>query len=196
MRKIALGARSRGCRSFLRNNGIGIRAFSFRDAPISVNYIGPGITTQGGNGIGIAALSGGGNINVTSSGPITTSGSGAIGILADSTNLVARFPSELRATPVFNGTPTGTGAGECDECLDHGTVQHRDRRERGPRRDGQHCARRIGQWQLRGECRIILGQLPLVDVGGGARCRTRNVVLFENESAVRPTNRKCGLSRL
>jgi hypothetical protein len=108
MRKIALGARSRGCRSFLRNNGIGIRAFSFRDAPISVNYIGPGITTQGGNGIGIAALSGGGNINVTSSGPITTSGSGAIGILADSTNLVARFPSEFRATPVFNGTPTGT----------------------------------------------------------------------------------------
>ncbi len=44
----------------LRRNGCGIRAFSFLDAPIIVDYIGPGITTQGGNGIGIAALSGGG----------------------------------------------------------------------------------------------------------------------------------------
>ena len=66
------------------------------------------ITTQGGNSIGIAALSGGGSINVTSLGPITTSGSGAIGIFADATNLVAKFPSEFRATPVFTGTPTGT----------------------------------------------------------------------------------------
>ena len=72
----------------LRNDGLGIRAFSFADAPILVNYTGPGITTQGGNGIGIAALSGGGNINVTSSGPITTSGSGAFGILADSGNIL------------------------------------------------------------------------------------------------------------
>ena len=73
-----------------------------------VNYTGPGITTQGGNGIGIAALSGGGSINMTSSGPITTSGSGAIGIFADSTNLAARFPSEFRTTPVFTAAPTGT----------------------------------------------------------------------------------------
>ena len=92
----------------LRNNGYGIRAFSFLDAPISVNYTGPGITTFGGNGMGIVALSGGGSINVTSSGPITTHGSGAVGIFADSTNLIARAPSEFRATPVFNATPTGT----------------------------------------------------------------------------------------
>ena len=69
----------------IRNNGIGIRAFSYLDAPILVNYTGPGITTQGGNSIGIAALSGGGNINVTSFGPITTSGASSIGIFADST---------------------------------------------------------------------------------------------------------------
>ena len=93
----------------LRNNGFGIRAMSFVDAPISVNYTGPGITTEGGNGIGIVALSGGGSINVTSSGPITTNGSGAVGIFADSTNLVASSPSEFRpTTPVFTGAPTGT----------------------------------------------------------------------------------------
>jgi hypothetical protein len=93
----------------IRNNGIGIRASSFGDAPITVTLTENGsITTQGGNGIGIAALSGGGSINVTSFGPITTSGSGAIGIFADATNLVARFPSEFRPTPVFTGTPTGT----------------------------------------------------------------------------------------
>ena len=58
--------------------------------------------------MGIVALSGGGSINVTSSGPITTHGSGAVGIFADSTNLVARSPSEFRPTPVFTATPTGT----------------------------------------------------------------------------------------
>ncbi len=63
---------------------IGIRAFSFQDAPITVTLTKEGsITTFGGNGIGIAALSGGGSINVTSLGPITTNGSGAIGIFAD-----------------------------------------------------------------------------------------------------------------
>ncbi|MGO4677868.1 autotransporter outer membrane beta-barrel domain-containing protein [Bosea sp. 2YAB26] len=92
----------------LRNNGYGIRAFSFLDAPISVNYTGPGITTFGGNGMGIVALSGGGSVNVTSSGPITTHGSGAVGIFVDSTNLVASSPSEFRPTPVFTGVPTGT----------------------------------------------------------------------------------------
>ena len=65
---------------------VGIRANnSGTDAPISVNYTGPGITTVGGNGIGILALSGSGSINVNSSGPInTTNGSNAIGIFADS----------------------------------------------------------------------------------------------------------------
>ena len=93
----------------LRNNGYGIRAFSFQDAPITVTLTEKGsITTFGGNGMGIVALSGGGSINVTSSGPITTHGSGAVGIFADSTNLIARAPSEFRATPVFNAAPTGT----------------------------------------------------------------------------------------
>ena len=55
------------------------------NAPIFVTYTGPGITTVGGNGIGIFALSGSGNITVNSSGPInTTDGSNAIGIFADS----------------------------------------------------------------------------------------------------------------
>ena len=92
----------------LRRNGFGIRAFSFLDAPILVDYIGPGITTQGGNGIGIAALSGGGGIAINSSGPITTTGSGAFGIFANNSNLSASFPSEFKATPVFNGVPIGT----------------------------------------------------------------------------------------
>jgi autotransporter family porin len=62
----------------------GIVAFGFRDAPITINYTGLGITTQGGNGSGIYALSAGGNITINSSGPInTTDGSNAIGILAD-----------------------------------------------------------------------------------------------------------------
>src|SRR5262245_38737781 len=71
----------------LRNLGIGIRAFSFGDAPISVNLLSPGsILTQGGGGIGIAAVSlGGGSITVDSSAPITTQGPEAHGIWASST---------------------------------------------------------------------------------------------------------------
>ena len=57
-----------------------------------VNYTGPGITTAGGGGIGILALAnnGGGpginsgGVTVASSGPITTSGVEALGIVADS----------------------------------------------------------------------------------------------------------------
>jgi hypothetical protein len=63
----------------------GIRAENYGDAPISVTYTGLGITTQGMNGVGIGAGAyGGGSINVSSSGPIATNGSGAIGILAQS----------------------------------------------------------------------------------------------------------------
>jgi hypothetical protein len=69
----------------------GIFAWSRRDAPILVNYTGPGITTKGGNGSGIYALSGGGTITVNSSGPIdTTDGSNAIGIFADSSGASGR----------------------------------------------------------------------------------------------------------
>ena len=57
-----------------------------------MNYNGPGITTEGGQGFGILALArnGGGpginsgGITVASSGPITTSGAEALGIVADS----------------------------------------------------------------------------------------------------------------
>jgi hypothetical protein len=73
----------------LRNDGLGIRAFSFADAPISVSLLSPGsIKTEGGNGIGIVAASVGGSIAVNSSGPITTTGPGAFGILADSGNIL------------------------------------------------------------------------------------------------------------
>src|SRR5262249_36556184 len=58
---------------------------------------GPGITTSGGNGTGITALSSGsGNITVNSSGPInTTTGSNAVGILADSSGTILRRGPEL-----------------------------------------------------------------------------------------------------
>ena len=76
-------------------NPVGIRALSKATAdaaPILVNYTGPGITTEGGGGIGILALArnGGGpginsgGVTVASSGPITTSGAEALGIVADS----------------------------------------------------------------------------------------------------------------
>jgi hypothetical protein len=79
-------------------NPVGIRALSKAvadAAPIFVNYTGPGITTAGGGGIGILALArnGGGpginsgGVTVASSGPITTSGAEAIGIVADSGTL-------------------------------------------------------------------------------------------------------------
>src|SRR5215831_18892501 len=65
------------------NLPVGIRANnSGTNAPIVVNYTGPGITTVGGNGVGILATSGSGSINVTSSGPITSTGEFSSGIVA------------------------------------------------------------------------------------------------------------------
>ena len=73
----------------LRNDGLGIRAFSFADAPISVSLLSPGsIKTEGGNGIGIAAASINGSVVVYSSGPSAAVGRGAIGILADGNNIL------------------------------------------------------------------------------------------------------------
>ena len=57
-----------------------------------MTYAGPGIVTQGGMGDGIATVSGSGSIGVDSSGPITTSGPGALGILADSGTIVNQTP--------------------------------------------------------------------------------------------------------
>ena len=57
---------------------------SIVDAPIFVTYTGPGITTAGERANGINGLSGSGSVNVISTGPITTNGFRAFGILADS----------------------------------------------------------------------------------------------------------------
>jgi hypothetical protein len=77
----------------------GIFAWSRGDAPILVNYTGLGITTNGGNGSGIFALSSGGTITINSSGPInTTDGSNAIGIFADSA-VVTSARAKLVANP-------------------------------------------------------------------------------------------------
>jgi outer membrane autotransporter protein len=84
----------------LTNNGAAIRALSFQDAPISVTYTGPGITTQCGSCIGILPLSGSGAITVKSLGPIITNGAGAIGIRADSGTLI---------NSLFGGAAPGPG---------------------------------------------------------------------------------------
>jgi hypothetical protein len=73
-------------------NPTGIRAASFADAPIIVTLTQDGsITTKGGGGVGIQALSGSGKITVNSFGPInTTDGFNAVGILADSGTTIGR----------------------------------------------------------------------------------------------------------
>ena len=96
---------------------VGIKAFSGADAPIFVNYTGPGITIAGGSGggsAGIAGLSGSGSVNVTSTGPITTNGPGAFGILADSGSIAARTTittapgaEPIVVTPSVSGAPGG-----------------------------------------------------------------------------------------
>jgi outer membrane autotransporter protein len=95
------------------NNPVGIRTIGYADAPTTVTYTGPGITTQGGGGAGIAALSGSGSITVNATGPIdTTNGSNAVGILADSGTILARNNGQLTDTqtihsPVPFSTTTG-----------------------------------------------------------------------------------------
>ena len=108
--------------SSLTNDPVGIRALSRATAdaaPIFVNYTGPGITTEGAQGFGILALArnGGGpginsgGVTVTSSGPITTSGAEALGIVADSGTIY----NATRSPPVSPGpggniTVTASGA--------------------------------------------------------------------------------------
>ena len=73
----------------LRNDGLGIRAFSFSDAPISVSLTSQGsITDPGRKRHRHRSLSSSGSVAVNSSGPITTTNSGAFGILADSGNIL------------------------------------------------------------------------------------------------------------
>ena len=98
-------------------NPIGIRAISRADAPILVNYTGPGITTEGGGGIGVLAIAnnGGAGINsggvtVTSTGPITTSGVEALGIVADSGTIYNVTHSRPDLGPGGNVTVTSSGA--------------------------------------------------------------------------------------
>jgi len=99
----------------------GIRALSFADAPITINYTGPSITTQGAGGTGINALSGGGSITVNASGRInTTNGSNAVGILADSGAILGRSSGLITDTNTI--TPRHTvrrddrvGAGQYEQ---------------------------------------------------------------------------------
>ena len=108
---------------------VGIRANnSGSKAPISINYTGPGITTQGGNGIGILAQSGGGSIDINSSGPITTNGYGAHGVVADLGGSV-QIGGQRDHKGEFSTAINATG-------------------ER--KRDGQCRARRIGDGRLAG----------------------------------------------
>ncbi|MGB8488798.1 MAG: hypothetical protein WCD67_21220, partial [Xanthobacteraceae bacterium] len=103
--------------SSIFGNPVGIRTLSRADAPITVNYTGPGITTEGGGGIGILALvnngGGGGNsggVTVASSGPITTSGVEALGIVADSGTIYNATHSRPDLGPGGNVTVTSSGA--------------------------------------------------------------------------------------
>ena len=96
------------------NNPVGIRTISYADAPTTVTYTGPGITTHGGGGAGIQALSVSGSITVNSFGPIdTTNGSNAVGILADTDGaILSRNNGSLTDTqtihsPVLFTTATG-----------------------------------------------------------------------------------------
>ena len=102
----------------LRNDGIGIRASSFVDAPIFVDLHGPGsILTEGAGGDGIAAFSTGtdassGNINVSTSGTtntIKTFGPDAFGINVDSGTILN--VQELGSLPGPGGNITITASG-------------------------------------------------------------------------------------
>ncbi|WP_445216789.1 autotransporter outer membrane beta-barrel domain-containing protein [Bradyrhizobium sp. Pa8] len=95
------------------NNPVGIRTISYADAPTTLTYTGPGITTQGGGGAGIMALSGSGSIAVNASGPInTTNGSNAVGILADSGTILARNNGQLTDTQTIHSpVPFSTTSG-------------------------------------------------------------------------------------
>ena len=112
---------SRAPDSSLTNDPIGIRALSRSaadSAPIFVNYTGPGITTEGGQGFGILALArnGGGpginsgGITIASSGPITTSGAEALGIVADS-GTIRNATQGAPPGPGGNIMVTASGAG-------------------------------------------------------------------------------------
>ncbi len=112
-------------------NPVGIRALSRAvtdSAPIFVNYTGPGITTEGGGGIGILALAnnGGGpginsgGVTVASSGPITTSGAEAIGIVADSGTIYNATHSRPELGPGGNVTVTASGAISTQGAEAHG----------------------------------------------------------------------------
>ena len=143
--------------SFL-NNPVALRSIARVDAPISVTYTGPGITTSGGGGIGILAYSNGpasssafggsGSVTINSSGPITTNGTGALGIVADSGKLRNELERETFTTRWrHHGHGVGRDldarrcvawhlgkfndqprASDCDKCVHHGTVQRRDQR--------------------------------------------------------------------
>ena len=120
---------SRAPDSSLTNDPIGIRALSRSDdsAPIFVNYTGPGITTEGGQGFGILALArngrgpgiNSGGITIASSGPITTSGAEALGIVADS-GTIRNATQGGPAEPGGNIMVTASGAITTQGAVAHG----------------------------------------------------------------------------
>jgi hypothetical protein len=111
------------------NYPVALRSIARADAPISVNYTGPGITTSGGGGIGILAYSNGpatsssfggsGSVTVNSSGPITTTGAGALGIVADSGTL-RNATNGLPAQPGGAIMVTASGAISTQGDVSHG----------------------------------------------------------------------------
>jgi hypothetical protein len=161
----------------LFNNPVAVRALSFVDAPISVTYTGPGITTQGGGGVGILALSGSGSIAVNSSGPITTTGAGALGIFTDSGSLLnarqslppgaggpitviasgAISTQGVEAHGIWASSTTGTvqvnttnvsATGQFGAGIN--AVSTGINGTGGGRRDGQHSVGRVGDGRLAG----------------------------------------------
>ena len=109
------------------NLPVGIRANnSGTNAPISVTYTGPGITTMGGNGTGILATSGSGSINVNSSGPINDEWLHAAAS--------AERGTVLRTTTTHvSATRHGTVQVNATNVYHHGRVRHRDQRDGGQR---------------------------------------------------------------
>ncbi|MDR3631106.1 MAG: autotransporter outer membrane beta-barrel domain-containing protein [Desulfocapsaceae bacterium] len=95
------------------NNPVGIRGISRADAPVNITYTGPGITTAGGGGDGILALSDTGSVAVNATGPITTTGLRAFGILTDSGNgVLGSIPGQGGSVAVAASGPISTTGNE------------------------------------------------------------------------------------
>jgi hypothetical protein len=94
-----------------RNNPTGIRATSDNSGSASVTYSGPGITVNGGGGLGIVAVTGSPDAT-TASGSVTVDASGAKGpIVADGSNGVGILADSGFIRNAIKGRPTTTMTG-------------------------------------------------------------------------------------